>query len=183
MFGTLKKVAIGLAAVLIALAAIGFLLPAQWRVERSVTIEAPPDAVYAIVSSLRTWPEWTSWSKDLDPSATWEFEGPEAGTGAMMKWKGPAAGAGVLTIAESEPGRAIRYTMRMEEDAFMARGALTLEPSGGGTRVTWVDEGDLGMNPMVRYFGLAMDSSMGRELQKGLDNLKRRAEAGRAGVP
>ena len=65
----------------------------------------------------------------------------------------------------------------MEEDAFAARWTIVLEPANGGTRVTWIDEGDLGMNPYVRYFGLAMESSTGRTLDKELSNLKHRAES------
>lgn len=174
----LKKVLAGLAALVIVVASIGFLLPSSWRVERSTTVEARPEVVFAIVSSLRTWPSWTSWSAEMDPSAVWTFEGPESGAGAVMRWRGPRAGAGALTIVESDPGTLVRFTIRMEEDAFVARGALMVAPeaSGSKARVTWIDEGDFGMNPLVRYFGLAMESAMERELDRQLANLKRYAE-------
>jgi uncharacterized protein YndB with AHSA1/START domain len=172
----LKKVGPPVLVLVLLVAMIGFLLPSKWRVERSVTVGAPPSRVFAMVSSPKTWPEWTAWNKDLDPQATWSFEGPESGVGALMKWSGPMAGVGDLQIVESEDQRRIAFTITMAEDAFKARGSFLFEPASGGTRVTWVDEGDLGMNPFVRYFGLRMDSAMGQELDKRLANLKRYVE-------
>lgn len=179
----LKKVGLPVLVFVILVAMIGFLLPSRWRVERSVTVGAPPPWVFAVVSSPRTWPEWTAWNKDLDPQATWSFEGPESGVGALMKWRGPMAGVGELQIVESEDQKRIAFTITMAEDAFKAHGKFLFEPASGGTRVTWVDEGDLGMNPFVRYFGLRMDSAMGQELDKRLATLKRHVEETKPPAP
>jgi uncharacterized protein YndB with AHSA1/START domain len=174
---TLKKVGPPVLVIVLLIAMIGFLLPSTWRVERSVTVGAPPSAVFAVVSAPKTWPEWTAWSRDLDPQASWSFEGPESGVGALMKWSGPMAGVGELRIVESEAPKRVVFVITMAEDAFKAKGTFLFEPASGGTRVTWVDEGDLGMNPLVRYFGLRMDSAMEQELDKRLANLKQYVEA------
>ena len=42
------------------------LLPGEARVERSITISAPPDKIYAIVADLRRVPEWSPWVEN-DP--------------------------------------------------------------------------------------------------------------------
>lgn len=179
----LKKVGLPVLVFVILVAMIGFLLPSTWRVERSVTVSAPPSVVFAVVSSPKTWPDWTAWNKDLDPQATWSFDGPASGVGALMSWRGPMAGVGELRIVESEEQKRIAFTILMAEDAFKARGTFLFEPASGGTRVTWVDEGDLGMNPFVRYFGLRMDSAMGQELDKRLANLKRYVEEAKPPAP
>lgn len=173
---TLKKVGLPVLVFVLLAALIGFLLPSTWRVERSVAVSAPPSAVFTVVNAPKTWPDWTAWNRDLDPQAAWSFEGPESGVGALMKWRGPMAGVGELQIVESEALKRIAFTITMDEDAFKARGTFLFEAASGGTRVTWVDEGDLGMNPFVRYFGLRMDSAMGQELDKRLTNLKRYVE-------
>ena len=49
-------------------------------------------------------------------------------------------------------------------------------PDGSGTRVTWTNEGDMGANPVNRYFGLMMDSMVGPDFEAGLKNLKALAE-------
>jgi hypothetical protein len=46
--------------------------------------------------------------------------------------------------------------------------------------VTWINEGDLGKNPVYRYFGLGMGSMLGGQMEQGLANLKSRSEGGRA---
>lgn len=44
-------------------------------VERSKTVSGTPDEVYAVISDLHTWPDWTAWSKEADPDCTWDFQG------------------------------------------------------------------------------------------------------------
>ena len=51
-------------------------------------------------------------------------------------------------------------------------GQLRLETAGAGTRVTWTNEGDMGANPVNRYFGLFMDRLVGPDFEGGLKNLK-----------
>ena len=53
---------------------------------------------------------------------------------------------------------------------------MRLRPEGSGTRVTWTNEGDMGTNPVNRYFGLMMDSMVGPDFEAGLKNLKALAE-------
>ena len=55
-------------------------------------------------------------------------------------------------------------------------GKLELTPAGSNTNVTWTNAGDLGGNPVVRYFGLVMDSMVGKDFRAGLNNLKTLAE-------
>ncbi len=57
-----------------------------------------------------------------------------------------------------------------------SRGQLLLAPDGNGTRVTWTNEGDMGGNPVNRYFGLMMDRLVGPDFEAGLANLKGLAE-------
>ena len=53
---------------------------------------------------------------------------------------------------------------------------MKLEPSGQGTRVTWTNQGDVGTNPINRYFAQAMDRLVGPDFETGLKNLKALAE-------
>ena len=39
------------------------------------------------------------------------------------------------------------------------------------TNVKWVMEGDMGNNPIKKYFGLMMDKMMGPDFENGLKNL------------
>ena len=55
-------------------------------------------------------------------------------------------------------------------------GIMVLTPDGDGYRLTWSDEGDLGMNPMNRWVGLFLDKLIGKDFETGLVNLKKLVE-------
>jgi hypothetical protein len=55
-------------------------------------------------------------------------------------------------------------------------GSIELRPEGAGLRVVWVDAGDLGMNPINRWFGLFLDKLIGPDFERGLTNLRKLAE-------
>ena len=55
-------------------------------------------------------------------------------------------------------------------------GEIKLEPAGQGTRVTWTNQGDVGSNPINRYFAQVMDRLVGSDFEAGLKNLKAIAE-------
>jgi hypothetical protein len=57
-----------------------------------------------------------------------------------------------------------------------SKGAITLEPAGGGTRVTWTNTGDTGGNPLKHYLAASMDRMVGPDFEQGLANLKALAE-------
>jgi hypothetical protein len=59
---------------------------------------------------------------------------------------------------------------------MVSTGALTLTPEGNATRISWTNEGDVGNNPMMRWFVPFMDKMMGPDFDGGLANLKAMAE-------
>ena len=79
-----------------------FLLPATVTVSRSIDIAAPPEKIFAIVSDLRRFNEFSPWA-ELDPEAQYVFEGPEVGVGQIMKWTSEDLGNGSQTITELRP--------------------------------------------------------------------------------
>ena len=57
----LKKIMWALIAVVLILVIIGFLLPRQRHVERSVFIDAPPSVVFSQVNGFRYFNDWSPW--------------------------------------------------------------------------------------------------------------------------
>ena len=62
--------------VLATLLAAGFLLPHPARVIRTITLRAPPEAVFERLATLRHWPEWTAWTTNRFPDLIYRFDGP-----------------------------------------------------------------------------------------------------------
>ncbi len=173
----LRKLGLGLVVAVVLFLAIGLLLPRQVRVERSVTVAAPPATVYVQVDGFRTFQKWSPWFA-RDAAARYAFEGPEFGAGATMRWESDPHGVGKgsqrITLARPYDRVESEIDFGPQGAAFAA---FRLAPEDGGTKVTWELEADLGANPLSRWFGLAFDRRVGPDFERGLANLKRLAES------
>jgi len=177
----LKKILIAfivLVAIVAVLAGVVAIQPAEYRVERSVTIAAPPADVFAQVNDFHNWEAWSPWAK-LDPAAKYTFEGPSAGTGAVFKWSGNSeVGDGTMTLTESRPNELIRIKLefvRPFEDTGTAE--FTFKPEGNQTVVTWSMSGRKNFISKAMCLVMDMDKMLGGEFEKGLENMKAVVEA------
>src|SRR5882672_9560020 len=83
----LKKILIGLVAILAVFAVVVALQPSEFRIARTAMVAAPAPDVFAQVNDFRNWDAWSPWAK-LDPAAKGTFEGPASGQGAVFNWSG-----------------------------------------------------------------------------------------------
>ncbi|WP_437482070.1 SRPBCC family protein [Sorangium sp. So ce1014] len=174
----LKYVGLGLLAVVLLFVIVVMTQPSTFRVERSETVAAPAEAVYAQVVDFHAWQGWSPWEK-LDPSMQRTYGGPPSGTGASYAWSGnEQAGEGKMTITEAK--QPSNVTIRLEFiKPFEATNTttFTLVPAPGGTKVTWAMEGE---NTFVgKAFGLFMDMDkmVGADFEKGLSAIKQNVES------
>ena len=165
------KILIGLVALLVLLAIVGFMLPRQFRVERSMTMAASAEKIYPMVAEPKNWPKWGVWNQ-RDPGMKVEFSGPASGVGAKWSWQSKSEGNGGMEFTAAEPNKQIVYKLSFPEMGMESKGELSFAADGTGTKVTWTNEGEFGNNPFVRYFGLMMDGMVGKDFDGGLKNLK-----------
>lgn len=177
----LRKLGLGLLVVLVLAAGVGLVMPGRWHVERRIAVDAPPQAVFRLVNDLQRWGDWSWWNESLDPSLrrTYQRGAPTAGVGATMAWTGDEVGEGRMTIVESVPDRLVRYDLVLSHESVVTRGAIALEPRRDGVTVVWTDDGELGMNPLLRLMGPWIEHAIGEDFELGLAGLKREAEARR----
>ncbi len=173
----LKKIVLAVLLIPIVLILVSLFLPSKYRVERRVTMNAKPGAIFAQINTLKQWPEWTAWTVAKYPDMKVSFIGPEAGVGAGYSWEGKSSGRGTLKITRSEQDKAVGYDLDFENGKYLSKGAITLEPAAESVSVGWSNEGDLGWNPVSRFFGLFMDKMMGPDFEEGLRNLQKKVEA------
>ncbi len=169
MVGMLKFFAVVLGAMLAIVVGGGLLLRSDWRVERSVTIAARPEQVFAHLGDLNRWSGWTFWNATTDPTSTWRFEG-KPGAGQTMSWEGKTMGRGTITLTSATPQSGVAYRSVIEH--FDGTGEISLGATVGATTVTWVDRGDVGWNLPARFFVKSIETTLGPEFGKGLDRLK-----------
>jgi uncharacterized protein YndB with AHSA1/START domain len=170
------RILVGLFGLLAVMVAMGFLLPRSYRVERSLTIQAAPEAVFAKLNDLQAWREWGGWYQ-RDPGMKLSYSDPAAGVGAWSEWKSPGGGRGRLTITASQPPSRLAYHLSFPEWRMESRGILTVTAAADGrVTVAWTAEGDVGGNPLSRWLGLFMDRILGPDFENGLAKLKRVTE-------
>lgn len=174
------KILIGILVVLVVLVGVGFFLPTEYAVAKSVTIDAPPAKVHEYVGDLKKWDEFMPWTED-DPTIVTTFGDKTTGVGAHQTWTGKD-GEGELTFTKSDPQSGIAYDMAfiMGETRAPSTSAMTYEKVDGGTKVTWTMEGDIAdmMPPVLSgYMGLMMEGSIGDLFDRGLTKLKAKVEA------
>lgn len=168
----IKKILLGLAAVIVLILIIAAFQPGEFRVERSATLGAPPAALFAYVNDHHKFNEWNPWMK-LDSAVKNTYSGPESGVGAACSWEGDSnVGAGTATITESKPGELVRLRMDwrkpMEGTATVD---FTFKPEGDKTKVTWAMYGQNGyMGKLVSLF-MDCDKMCGPQFEKGLASL------------
>lgn len=168
----LKKIGIGVAVVIVAILAFAATKPDTFRVERTASINAPPEAIFPLINDFRKWEAWSPFEK-LDPDMTKTYSGPPSGQGAVYEWKGNSdAGAGRMEIAESdEPSKIILnldFTEPFESNNITE---FTLVPEGESTKVTWSMHGpNQFMGKLMSVF-VSMDAMIGKDFEEGLDNL------------
>jgi hypothetical protein len=161
---------------------VPFGLPAQYHVERSVTINAQPAAIHPSVETPKEWPKWSAWTTEKYPDMKITYSGPDSGVGAIDEFEGESlGGGGKFEITKSHPDEGIEYKLEFHQGSSVmpSAGGIKYAKDGEGTKVTWTNEGELGLNPIARWcnaFGL-MDSMMGPDFETGLAGLKKKVEA------
>ena len=172
----LKKIFIGIIALLVILAVVGVILPRHVVVKRFVTIDRPASLVYATVNSFVLFPKWSPW-QGLDPNMVQTSEGPRDGVDARLIWKGnDKVGSGTQVITASIPDQSVASDLDFGEMG-VAKSLVTLTPDGNTTRTTWTVDVDMGTNPIGHYVGLTMDGMLGKDFASGLGKLKSLVES------
>jgi uncharacterized protein YndB with AHSA1/START domain len=165
------RIALGLLIVVGLLLAVGMLLPSGFKVERGVEMAAAPERIYPLIADPREWKRWSVWNR-RDPAMVMDYRGAASGTGARWAWKSASEGNGEMEFTGAVPGERVDYALTFPDMGMRSTGQIRLERTAAGTRVTWTNQGDMGTNPVNRYFGLFMDRLVGPDFEGGLQNLK-----------
>src|SRR5262245_38122515 len=121
----LKRIALLMMLLPIALMLVGLFMPSNYRVERSIEIKARPETVFVMVNAAKYWPEWTVLSTARFPDIKFSYSGPESGVGATYAWAGKSSGNGSLKITSSDPAQGIGYSVEFEKGKLVANGTIS----------------------------------------------------------
>lgn len=152
--------------------------PDSFVFQRSTTIGAPPERVFALINDLHAFNTWNPWALK-DPSTKLSYEGPAAGPGAAYSWQSEKLGAGRMQIVEAVPARLVAARLEfLKPMEAVNRVDFTLQPDGAATRVTWAMSGPMPFVSKLMTIFFSMDKMVGPDFEAGLANLKAAAEKG-----
>jgi carbon monoxide dehydrogenase subunit G len=172
-----KIIGIGLAVLIAAVLIFAATKPDTFRVQRTASIAAPPEEVFALISDFQRWGAWSPWEKK-DPAMKRTFGAATSGKGAVYAWEGNKdVGQGRMEIAESVAPSKVTLNLDFVKP-FEAHNLVefTLEPQGAATHVTWAIHGPMPYISKVVSVFCNMDSMIGKDFEAGLANLKAIAE-------
>jgi uncharacterized protein YndB with AHSA1/START domain len=151
--------------------------PDSFRIERTATIKAPPDKIYAEIANLRGWSAWSPYERK-DPDMERAFSGAESGRGAIYAWHGNKdVGRGRMEIVEATlPSKIAIKLDFIEPFEGHNMAEFTLVPTGDSTTVTWAMYGPSPYVAKVMGTFLDLDKMIGNDFEAGLAGLKTVAE-------
>lgn len=173
-----KKIVLFVVGLIVLLLLIGFVLPRKFELTKSEVINAPAEYVFEEINNLEKWPGWSYWNT-LDPNMEVVYGEQKSGTGASYEWKGNSdVGEGKLMITESKPNESVACDLFFMQAEEASKAVYQLEPAEGGTKLTMSFDTDFGMNPIMRWMGVAMfPSEMNKAFDYNFAKLKEIAEA------
>src|SRR3982751_7111739 len=87
MLTTIAIIAVVIAIAIAIILILAATKPDTFRIERSVTINAPPERVFTLVNDFQQWRGWSPW-ENRDPGLKRTYGGAERGKGAVYAWEG-----------------------------------------------------------------------------------------------
>lgn len=166
--------------IVLILAVVGLVAsrPSAYKVERTHTVNAPAEVVFAQVSDFQKWAAWSPWAK-LDPNMKVTHEGAAGAVGSTYAWEGnDQVGTGKMTLVEATPSTGIKIKLEfIKPFAATNETAFSFAPAENGTTATWTMNGN--HNFVGKAFALFndMDKAIGADFEKGLTALDAVASA------
>jgi carbon monoxide dehydrogenase subunit G len=172
-----KKIAVAVVVLIAAVLVFAATKPDTFRVQRSASVKAPPEKIFALLNDFYRWDVWSPWEKK-DPAMKRTFSVATSGKGATYAWEGNRdVGQGRMEITESVPPSKVAIKLDFLEP-FETHNMVefTLEPKGDATNITWAMQGDTPYFAKIIHVFLDMDKMVGKDFETGLANLKAVAE-------
>jgi hypothetical protein len=151
--------------------------PASFRVQRSLRIGVPREALFARVSDFHGFDAWSPWAA-LDPDMQKRFSGAERGQGAVYEWRGNnKVGQGRMEIIDAvEPARVVIKLDFLKPFEAHNTAEYILAEAADGTEFTWLMHGPNSFMSKLMSLIFSMDKMVGAQFEQGLASLKALAE-------
>jgi uncharacterized membrane protein len=137
-------------------------------IQATIEISAPPERIWAVMSDVERWPEWTPTVTSVEM-----LDGGPLRVGVRARIRQPRLPAAVWTVTALDPGR--RFTWQSVVPGLTSVGDHRIDVRGTSTisRVTLTLTWHGWMTPIIRLF---FGRRSRRYVQLEAESLKRRSE-------
>lgn len=155
---------------------IAIFLPKDFDIEREIKINRPLTEVFDFIKYLKNQDKYSKWY-DMDPGMNKTYQGTDGQVGFIAKWqsKNSDVGQGAQEIIYFQTNDIIKYKINFKEpfDSESYSNLQTLQVDSSNTIVKWNISGSMPypFNFMQLFYN--MDKAMGRDLEYGLNKLKK----------
>ena len=159
---------------LVAVLVIASRKPDTFRIERSATINASPEAIFALINDFHQWRSWSPWEA-RDPALKRTYGGSASGKGAVYAWEGNRnVGSGRMEITESAaPSKIVIKLDFIKPFEGHNVAEFTLTPDAKATVVNWTMTGPSIFFSKIMQVFMSFDRMIGKDFETGLANLKK----------
>ena len=163
-----------LLAVLLVLIIPNLFIDKNLRLERSVEITSPINPVFMKFANVTEWQNWHPWFKQ-DSISTKLTQTVVYGSGANVEWNNEAFGRGKLILKTLDLNKSLDFELLCSDFLQVkVKGALTFKQVNRKTHVSLTIEQEYPF--LLRILGLFAAKNFGKDLELGLQNLKKQVE-------
>lgn len=163
------------------IAALLFLANGQsdrFHIHRYTLISAPPEKIFPLVNDFHQWKSWSPWESVEGDELQRTYSGSDAGEGAVYEWEGKKTGVGRMEIMRSQAPGELNINLDFVKPIKAQNNVeFMLERDGDKTRADWSMRGEHNFIGKLMAMFLNTDKMVGRDFERGLAQLKQRAEA------
>lgn len=167
----LRKVTRISAVVILFLVVVGFFMPADYRVERSVVINASRDSIYQDMLQGDQLPKWMF----IQGGRVALSEGVLGKGDSVALLYDKTAEQGVLSVIESSEA-VVRFDVRPKPKVNLVHNQIELQGLDGGTLVKWTIKGNLSAGLLSPYLAMFANNIAGSNFERSLQKLKEQIE-------
>jgi hypothetical protein len=147
----------------------------EYAVVRDITINKPKQEVFNYIKYLKNQDYYSKWNQ-MDPNMKKEYKGEDGTVGFIYSWDSQldSVGKGDQEIKKITEGERVDFEIRFHkpfestDNAYMTTTAV----DSTSTKVQWGFEGKMPYPMNLMCVFVSMDEMLGKDLEKGLSNLK-----------
>lgn len=172
-----KKLLLSLVIIIALILIVAYFLPRDFRLSKSVVINAPRETVYDYVRFLKNQEKYSVWVM-ADPNVKMTYTGTDGTVGAISAWVSDDknVGVGEQEIKALVPNEKMTVEIRFKKPMEGTNYSDTVVESIDATH-TKVTNSFYGSNPYpFNIMCQFMDKLVGGDMQKNMENLKKNME-------